>query len=140
MLIILLIGMKASSTGNIYGIYDLVGGALERVAAYVETGSSNIATYGAELQVAEKYYVDIYANTYDANKTRYGDAIWETSNSSTTQKAWNNDLSKFPTGDTPFISRGGWSNNGSGAGIFAFYDDTNGSAHSYYGFRPVIIV
>lgn len=133
-------GVKASSTGNIYGIYDLVGGALERVAAYVETGSSNISTYGADLQTAEKYYVDIYSDTYNANSARYGDAIWETSNSGTEQKAWNSDLSKFPTGDTPFISRGGWSNNGDSAGIFAFYDDTSGIANSYYGFRPVIIV
>lgn len=133
-------GVKASSTGNIYGIYDLVGGALERVAAYVETGSSNIGIYGSALQTAEKYYVDIYSNSYDNSKTRYGDAIWETSNSGTDQKAWNSDLSKFPTGDTPFISRGGWSNNGDSAGIFAFYDDTSGIANSYYGFRPVIIV
>lgn len=133
-------GIKASSTGNIYGIYDLVGGALERVAAYVETGSTNISTYGATLQTAEKYYVDIYANTYNANSARYGDAIWETSNSNTAQKSWNSDLSKFPAGDTPFISRGGWSNNGNSAGLFAFYDDTSGIGHNYYGFRPVIIV
>lgn len=133
-------GQKASSTGNIYGIYDLSGGALERVAAYANTGSGNISNNANSLTTAEKYYVDVYTSNYADCVSRYGDAIWETSSSATGTSSWNTDLSKFPSGDTPFFSRGGWSNNGGSAGLFAFYDDTTGSANSTYGFRPVIII
>lgn len=133
-------GQKASTTGNIYGIYDLNGGALERMAGYVKTGSAYIATNAENMLEAEKYYYDEYENGYSNNSTRYGDAICETSSSGTGATSWNTDLSVFPTADMPFISRGGWSNNGINAGIYAFYDDTSGTASSNYGFRPVIVV
>lgn len=133
-------GQKASTTGNVYGIYDLSGGALERMAGYVKTGSSNIAINAANMLEAEKYYYDEYEDGYSNNSARYGDAMYETSNSGTGATSWNTDLSKFPASDMPFISRGGWSNNGINAGIYAFYDDTSGTASSNYGFRPVIII
>src|SRR5690606_19467069 len=34
-------GQKASTTHNIYGVYDMSGGALEYVAAYVDSGHSS---------------------------------------------------------------------------------------------------
>ena len=39
-------GMLASTTGNIYGIYDMSGGSWERVAAYLDNGNGNLNTYG----------------------------------------------------------------------------------------------
>ncbi|HHT38169.1 MAG TPA: hypothetical protein GXZ95_01990, partial [Mollicutes bacterium] len=38
-------GVKASTTGNIYGIYDMSGGAFEYVSVYVDNSHSNLTTY-----------------------------------------------------------------------------------------------
>ena len=40
------LGMLASTTGNIYGIYDMAGGANERVATYFDNGNDNLNQYG----------------------------------------------------------------------------------------------
>ena len=42
-------GQKASTTGNIYGIYDISGGAWERVASYVNNVHVNLQIYGKSL-------------------------------------------------------------------------------------------
>ena len=39
-------GVLASTTGNVYGIYDMAGGAWERVAGYLDNGNGNLNTYG----------------------------------------------------------------------------------------------
>ena len=38
-------GVKASTTGTVYGVYDMSGGAWEYIAAYVNNGDSNLASY-----------------------------------------------------------------------------------------------
>ena len=43
-------GQNASSSGNIYGIYDLSGGISERTANFVSNGNGNINAYGKELK------------------------------------------------------------------------------------------
>ncbi len=40
------LGQLASTTGNVYGIYDMSGGAWERVAAYYDNGNESLSTYG----------------------------------------------------------------------------------------------
>ncbi|MGI6325187.1 MAG: hypothetical protein ACOXZS_04540, partial [Bacilli bacterium] len=52
---------KASTTGNIYGIYDMSGGAWERVSAYVNNAHTNLTTYGPQIISADSKYKDIYA-------------------------------------------------------------------------------
>lgn len=138
-------GMASSSTGNIYGIYDLSGGAQERMASYAETGTT-IETYAQSinnLQNNEKHLVEIYTNVYNNTVTKFGDGIYETSNipenPSINAYSWYNDASIFIQDDNPFIARGGMSNNGANAGIFAFYNDS-GIANINIGFRPVIII
>ena len=39
-------GQLASTTGNVYGVYDMCGGAWERVATYLDNGNGNLNTYG----------------------------------------------------------------------------------------------
>ena len=39
-------GQLASTTGNIYGVYDMSGGSWERVAVYLDNGNNNLNTYG----------------------------------------------------------------------------------------------
>ncbi len=34
-----------STTGNVYGVYDMQGGSFERVSAYINNGSENLTTY-----------------------------------------------------------------------------------------------
>ena len=39
-------GQLASTTGNVYGVYDMCGGAWERVSAYLDNGNENLNTNG----------------------------------------------------------------------------------------------
>lgn len=126
-------GQVCSTTGNVYGVYDLSGGAKERVAAYIEGGNTQINT-------TEKYLVDIYQAGYENNSTRFGDAIYETSSAGEGMNSWNDDDSTFPTEDDSIFSRGGLKSENTKAGIFAFSTGGLGEANDEYGFRPVIIV
>lgn len=72
-----------SSTGNITGIYDIINMMSDTVAAYLDNGHSN--TNGASMENADSKYADIYSvaatdsieDNYEANKDKYGDAIYE---------------------------------------------------------------
>ena len=79
-------GVEASTTGNVYGVYDMVGGAWEYVAAIYKGGTSN--DNRSELwEEANSKYVDQYTettgsqSTYYGNIDKYGDAVYETSSS-----------------------------------------------------------
>jgi type II secretory pathway pseudopilin PulG len=39
-------GVLSSTTGNVYGVYDMAGGAWERVAAYLDNKNGNLSYYG----------------------------------------------------------------------------------------------
>ena len=133
-----------STTGNITGIYDMSGGAIEYVAAYVNNESSNLTYYGNSLYTAESKYKDEYekgssdsrSDNYEANANKYGDAVYETSSADGSLYSWHDDYSNFPYSRLMFFMRGGRSFNGSGAGLFYFSYDI-GFAYSYYSFRPV---
>ena len=102
-------GQKASTTRNIYGIYDMSGGAWEYTANYLESAirNTNVSNF---LKIEPKYQTS-YAGTgvtastedktinYESNKEKYGDAIWETSNSCNGQFSWNTDYSNFLCAD-----------------------------------------
>ena len=51
-------GMLASTTGNITGIYDMNGGAWERVAAYFDNGNENLDAYGKSTSKPEVKYFE----------------------------------------------------------------------------------
>ena len=140
-------GQKASTTRNIYGIYDMSGGAWEYMANYLGSATGN--TYVSNLLKVESKYQTPYAGTgatastadrttnYEANKRKYGDAIWETSNGCNGQASWNSDYSDFPYTGHPFFLRGGGYSSGSGAGPFCF-NNNYGSGDHYYSFRVVL--
>lgn len=71
--------------------------------------------------------------------TKYGDAIYETSNAISGSKSWFGDYSNLPGVDYPWFARGGRRNSSSGAGIFAV-NGAAGGTNSSSGFRVVIIV
>ena len=139
-------GVKASTTGTVYGVYDMSGGAWEYVAAYVNNGNGNLTNYGSSLvngdaktkNVYSKASSDSYENNYNANSSKYGDAVYETSTNGSGSTSWYGDYSYFPYTSDPFFIRGGGYNNGTHAGVF-FFSYYNGVSHGYYSFRPVLV-
>ena len=126
-------GMKASTTGTIYGVYDMSGGNWERVAVYVNNGHGNLENGIILVNAAEKYKNVYAATATDGNDSQsgnynlsapdnghYGDAVYETSGLHAGQKSWNKDYSDFPFTEVPFFIRGGDYGNASSAGIFSF--------------------
>ena len=137
-------GREASTTGNVYGVYDMAGGSWEYTAAIYKSGNSN-DNRSKLWDLNNLKYVDQYIentgeqSTYYGNINKYGDAVYETSslgNSNTS--SWNSNGSYFPNFSMPVFIRGGRSSNGNSAGIFAFDYNTN-ETDTYNSFRPVVI-
>ena len=147
-------GQKASTTGNVWGIYDMSGGAYEYVAAYINNGSSNLTSYGSTLVNAASKYKDVYKVTSDSPENNYnnaqptqgqgaptkdtgyyGDAVWETSNSSRYSNSWYGNDSFFPNSGTPFFRRGGYYYSLSHAGVFNFDYEAFNIASDYTRLR-----
>ena len=135
-------GPGASTTGNIYGVYDMSGGTWEYVMGAYGTdnnptiGSSgfspdpNVFTNGT---IDSKYY-DIYktstANTAcGENEVCYGHGLSETS-------GWNGDYADMVTSSDSWIVRGGTANDNYAAGLFGFRD-ANGTRSSNSSARVV---
>ena len=142
-------GGNASTTGNVYGIYDMAGGAWEYVAGiYKGTTSDNLGndTNRSNLWDSNNLkYVDQYTettgsqSTYYGNTDKYGDAVYETSSSGNSYAgSWDSSYSYFLNSSTPVFGRGAPAYNGSYAGVFAFSDGT-GAAFTGNSFRPVVL-
>ncbi len=58
-------GVKASTTGNIYGIYDMAGGSWERTAAFIENGNINITSHRKIEHIQNQKVLPQYAKYYD---------------------------------------------------------------------------
>lgn len=134
-------GITASTTKNVYGIYDMSGGAWEYVAACL-TGYTSKLTTNTDTSYINKY-IDVY-NAYSTGYTssKYGDAIYETSNTTAYNNSpysWFKDYSYFVYSGYPVFRRGGDYNHGSSAGLFGF-DYYNGNAYNSVSFRPVCVV
>ena len=131
-------GVLASSTGNVYGIYDLSGGAAEYIAGYynesnvnstrLEFGSS-FASIGG---MSDEYSIS-YNGSAVKTEYKYGDATMET-------KSWHADGTYFVGSTYPFFKYGGYFSNASaGAGVFYCGNDT-GSRSNNNSFRLALIV
>ena len=144
-------GIKASSTGTIYGIYDLSGGMWEKMAAYIANGNDNLNKYGASLTdngtvtKSTKYTMayrkaeqDTIETNYKLNKDVLGNAIAETSIAATDNNSWYNDRSVFFANSRPFSFRGGYWGNTQSSGLFNF-NDGDGSCDHGVGFRAVLV-
>ena len=125
-------GMLASSTGNVYGIYDLSGGAWEYVASYHSKGTD--LSYGSTFANGID---DEYSTSYEGDDIevyfKYGDATKET-------MKWNNDIVGFVDQKHPFFAKGGYClYNNAEAGIFAFGNDY-GDKREYLSFRVALVI
>ncbi len=138
-------GSKASTTGNIYGIYDLSGGAWERTAAYLDNSDGNLAN-GSSIVSADLKYKDIHdiedpdnqSNNYTLSINSKGDAIYETSSDINGAYSWFGDYSYMVNTTGPWFIRSGRYDDTSTSGIFNF-NNNDGSAYQSIGFRPVIV-
>ena len=141
-------GQKASTTGNIYGIYDMSGGNWERTAAYVNNGHTNLQLYGKSVVDGETKYKEVYEQgetdtqelNYGKAATKYGDAVYEISNGYTSPStSWYNDYIDFVRNDRPFFVRGGGCFREMTAGVFAS-GIAAGEGDVNCGFRLIIPV
>ena len=150
-------GTAASSTGTIYGIYDMAGGISERTSSLINNKNDNLKTYGSQI-IADlnngksTKYITIYptgetlgqtmAQASQANYTNntkiYGDAIKETSTLGTGTNSWYSDCSDFVGLSTPFFLHGGYYGGTSISGCFAF-GRTSGNGSYNRGFRSVLV-
>jgi hypothetical protein len=139
-------GGKASTTSNIYGVYDMSGGSWEYVAANVDNANVNLGQ-GSNIIGAAAQYKNVYtkgstddqANNYALTVNKKGDALWETSNNINGSYSWFSDYSYMPNTSNPWFLRGGACYSGFGAGAFSF-SYTIGGTNSNNGFRPTLIV
>ena len=143
-------GVNTSTTGNTTGVYDMSGAAYERTAGYVNNGNLNLQINGADLisnggEGTSNKYKTVYTKgssdsnilNYSQNSSKIGDAIHETSTAGSNQTSWFTNDSTFPYSAGTFFLRGGYYNNGSGAGLFFFYD-TDGNSQSSISWRLVL--
>ena len=135
-------GGLASTTGNIYGVYDMSGNSWEYVANYYnKSEEEDLYTTNAGALVNDdrtsNEYVTVYDNIELSRGYLPGDATYETS-------GWNNNYAQFYNSKFPFLSRGGfykgYSDDGAEiSGLFAFGPS---QGYSYNGdtFRMTLIV
>ena len=150
-------GTKASTTGTIYGIYDMSGGLWERSSALVNNNQECLKKYGNSIMASlnngkSSEYVTVYPtgeisgqNLNDAGRANYavdtqiyGDAIRETSEALTRSDTWFYDYSLFVGSGSPFFIRGGYYKNTTAAGLF-FFARHHGFNDYNYGFRTVLV-
>jgi hypothetical protein len=134
----------ASTTGTIYGIYDMSGGAWEYVmgvyepnpipitGAYDESGYSSTTTDSQYnlLTINSKYY-DRYLTSLATTGAILGDATKEVA-------GWYSDYAYFIDAGSPWLFRGGNYNEGNGAGIMRF-GKYGGKAVGSFSFRVVLL-
>jgi hypothetical protein len=127
-------GINASTTGNIYGIYDMSGGSNEYVMANCSNTAGNSGLVPTDI---ENKYIDRYT-TY--NTATLGGAIYETSGSSSSSLSWFGDASReFCSASYVWVLRGGSIIYGGESGLYHFVA-RNGSASTDNGFRVVVII
>ena len=146
-------GVHASTTDNVYGVYDMSGGSWERVAAYVDNSNPNLTTNGNSLYTntdgkTKNVYTmgseDTKLANYNANTNKYGDAIYETSSGTynasgdSNKQSWFDEYSFFPNSISPFFIRGGDFDYTSTAGLF-YFDGSTGGTFTHDSFRPVLV-
>ena len=155
------LGQNASTTGNIYGVYDMSGGAYEYVmgnmvspdgttmmsgdSSSYNSGYTGIVydkgsytSYIGEYSYPEEKYYDKYSyGTRNSQRIRskLGDGIKEVLN--TSSRSWYSDYSRLAYSLSPWFNRSGYCHNGSLAGAFNSYSNL-GSAYTYNSSRLVI--
>ena len=139
------LGKGASTTGTIYGIYDMSGGANEYVMGVLAdtngkprsgydssvnsgfTGMLKDGTTYTGIAFPDSKYYNLYTGS-----SYTGHALTETKN-------WYNDIADFVIALSPWFMRGGYYSYGTNAGVFYFNSNYGGgNSSSDYSSRLVI--
>ena len=137
-------GVKASTTGNVYGVYDMSGGLWEYTMGNIVNSSNQFqassATYWSTTTYPLSKYYDSY--TYNGSETTYtkgrlGDATVEMAPTGTSGN-WYSDYASFPFGTGSWFERGGLFSYDTSAGAFNFSYST-GAADTVVSFRVSIV-
>ena len=137
-------GMLASTTGNIYGVYDMSGGAYEYVMGNMKNSSNAFYPNGSGFKtIPDSKYYDVYMygvgtqTNYHA-RGKLGDATKEILvHFNYNAGGWYKDHSYFVKDTYSWLSRGGGHSGTSSAGIF-YFNGVNGGASNYYSTRAVL--
>ncbi len=142
-------GVKASTTGNMYGVYDMSGGAWEYVMGVTKTQDGNDIYYAssgfAKATMPDSKYYDLYdfstSNTTH-ERGHLGDSTRETLKTfGNLTGSWNSNYAYFPSvpseGTWPWFLRGGGYNHTTAAGVFAFHWN-GGGTNGTISFRSVL--
>ena len=131
-----------STTGNIYGVYDMSGGTYEYVMAnMVDTNGAFYASASGFSSIPDDKYYDKY--TYGISNTTHsrgklGDATKEVvSTLENITGGWYNDYTGFLNSNFSWLLRGGYYANITNAGVFFFYRHT-GESNGSAGARAVL--
>ena len=148
------LGKDASTTGNIYGIYDMSGGSLEYVMGVYTDGTQNWSGYNSTynsgftgclgsscssytgVAYPESKYYNSYTNTgtYSSPVTNYTNDM---QHALTETPGWYSDIARFVSSSSPWFMRGGYYYDSSSAGVF-FFNYYDGYADSSISVRLVI--
>ena len=115
------LGKDASTTKNIYGIYDMSGGGADYVMGVYD---KIISSSGFNSLPDTKYYNNYTGDSYT------GHALAETA-------GWYSDYDNITISKYPWLARGGNCNDSASAGVFNFFY-YNGNSNSNYSSRLVI--
>ena len=115
------LGKDASTTKNIYGIYDMSGGRYEYVMGVYNNAKSSS---GFNSLPDEKYYNNYTGSSYT------GHALTET-------KRWYGDNDGFVSASYPWFARGGYYGAGGVTGVF-YFSSHDGNYSAYISSRLVI--
>ena len=157
------LGQSASTTGNVYGVYDMSGGAYEymmgnmvysngqQMSGYSTSSNQNSAFTGilydggasftGTYAFPSKRYYDKYSYDASSNTTytrgKLGDATKEMAPIKASGGNWYGDYAYFVYSSYPWVLRGGYYNNGAYAGAFSFRSNV-GNASTLNSARAVI--
>ncbi len=133
-------GVYASTTGNVYGVYDMSAGTGEYVMGNMSSAADTYTFYPRDSGFASSWYtsnqkyVNTYANvssdSYSTTQTGYnaarlgdatGEVVLTASATGSWTGSWYNDYSNFISSSYSWFARGGEGiSGGSGTGIFCF--------------------
>ena len=135
------IGKLASTTNNVYGIYDMSGGGYEYVAA---SYTSDIHLHDSSTDYFSQPANPPYVNNYDFSdsnsctfSTCGGQALYETDNNSTAQ--WNGNYMYFVKSSKPWFLRSGNCYLDSRAGLFHASNDYGSANYDGRAFRVALV-
>ncbi|MDD5979822.1 MAG: hypothetical protein PUC23_01765, partial [bacterium] len=143
----------ASTTGNIYGIYDMSGGVNEYVMGVYTDGTQNwsggnsrynsgftgcldtscSSTYSGNAYPSSTKYYNSYTTSTDYTNAGLQHANLETAN------WYGSSFGDFVDGSSPWYKRGGHCFDGSAAGIFEIGRHVGGGFNQYFSSRSIII-